>query len=118
MLDRLLSFLVAVSLALLVFLYTRSRDQDTLDNVTVPVKIVVATRQADNYSLEVQGEAQERQRVSDVRRTAAAPLVHRVDEEAEADAVHVLRQEVLGELPRERHQIVERDRTGDDDAHK
>jgi hypothetical protein len=58
MLDRLLSCLVAVGLALLVFLYTRSRDQETLDNVPIPVKIVVATRQVDNYSLEVTGEAQ------------------------------------------------------------
>ena len=61
--------------------------------------------------------AEQRQRVGDVRRAAAAPLVHRVDEEAQADAVHVLRQEVLGELPRKRHQVVEGDRTGDDDVH-
>ena len=60
--------------------------------------------------------AEQRQRVGDVRRAAAAPLVHRVDEEAEADAVHVLRQEVLGELAGKRHQVVVGDRTGDDDA--
>src|SRR6185503_2942254 len=48
---------------------------------------------------------------------AAAPLVHRVDEKTQADPVHVLRQEVLGELPRERHQIVVGDRPGDDDFH-
>ena len=60
--------------------------------------------------------AEQRQRVRDVRRAAAAPLVHRVDEEAEADALHVLGQEVLGELPGKRHQVVEGDRAGDDDA--
>ncbi len=58
MLDRLLSSLVAVGLSLLVFLYTRSRDQDSLDNVPLGVKVVVAAKQADHYSLEVNGEAQ------------------------------------------------------------
>src|SRR4029077_14968039 len=44
--------------------------------------------------------AEQRQRVRDVGRAAAAPLVHRVDQEAQADALHVLREEMLGELPR------------------
>src|SRR5205807_924059 len=61
--------------------------------------------------------AEQRERVRDVRRAAAAPLHHRVDEEAETDAVHVLRQEVLGEFPGERHQIVVRDPSGDDRVH-
>ena len=50
--------------------------------------------------------AEQRQRVRDVGRAAAAPLVHRVDEEAQAQAVHVLGQEVFGELPGKRHQVV------------
>jgi hypothetical protein len=58
MLDRLFSCLVALGLSLLVFLYTRSRDQETLDNVPIAVKVVVAGRQADLYSLEVNDEAQ------------------------------------------------------------
>src|SRR5262249_36066048 len=61
--------------------------------------------------------AEQGERVGDVRRAAAAPLVHRVDEEAEADPVHVFRQEMLGELPRKRHQVVVGDRSGDDDFH-
>ena len=60
---------------------------------------------------------EERQRVGDVRRTAAPPLVHGVDQEAEAHAVHVIGQEVLSEPARERHQVVEGDRTGHDNLH-
>ncbi len=55
MLDRMLSILVALSLALLVWMYARSRDQETLDNVAVPVQVSVAQRQAHHYSLEVNG---------------------------------------------------------------
>ena len=46
---------VALSLALLVWLYARSRDQESLDNVAVPVQVSVAPNQADHYSLEVTG---------------------------------------------------------------
>jgi hypothetical protein len=55
MIDRILSVLVALSLALLVWLYARSRDQETLDNVSVPVQVAVAPGQADHYSLEMTG---------------------------------------------------------------
>jgi hypothetical protein len=55
MIDRILSMLVALSLALLVWLYARSRDQETLDNVSVPVQVAVAPGQADHYSLEMTG---------------------------------------------------------------
>jgi hypothetical protein len=58
MLDRLISALVALSLAFLVWLYVRSRDQETLDNVPVPVQIVLDPGQADNYELEVTGPSQ------------------------------------------------------------
>src|SRR5690606_24390224 len=61
--------------------------------------------------------AEQRQRVGDVRRAAAAPLVHGVDQEAEAHPVHVLRQEVFREPAGKRHQVVVGDRSGDDDAH-
>jgi hypothetical protein len=53
MLDRILSVLVALSLAFLVWLYARSRDQEVLDNVPVPVHVNLARGQADDYSLEV-----------------------------------------------------------------
>src|SRR4051795_6234860 len=53
MIDRLMSLVVAVSLALLIWLYARSREQELLDNVTVPVEVSVAHRQAENYSLEM-----------------------------------------------------------------
>jgi hypothetical protein len=58
MVDRILSFVVAVSLALLVWIYARSRDQEVIDNVAVPVQVVVNPRQADNYSVEVTGQSQ------------------------------------------------------------
>jgi hypothetical protein len=53
MLDRILSALVALSLAFLVWLYARSRDQEVLDNVPLPVQITLARGQAEQYSLEV-----------------------------------------------------------------
>src|ERR1700722_17772728 len=58
MFDRLLSVVVAVSLALLVWLYARSREQEMLDNVAVPVQVVLSPRQAEQYHLELIGPAQ------------------------------------------------------------
>jgi hypothetical protein len=52
-LDHLLSGIVAISLAFLVWLYARSRDQETLDNVPVPVHISLPAGQSDNFALEV-----------------------------------------------------------------
>ncbi len=51
MIDRFISCLMALSLAFLSWLYIRSRDQETLDNVPVPVRISVA--QPDQYELDV-----------------------------------------------------------------
>src|SRR5688572_3716390 len=58
MLDRVLSFLVALSLAFLVWLYARSRDQEILDNMPIPVDVALSPSQADLYVLEVNGPAQ------------------------------------------------------------
>ncbi len=58
MMDRVISSLVALSLALLVWLYARSRDQEILDNVPIPVQIALAPHQADNYNLELGGPSQ------------------------------------------------------------
>jgi hypothetical protein len=58
MIDRFISSLVALSLAFLVWLYARSRDQEMLDNVPIPVEILLAPGQADNYDLEVTGPCQ------------------------------------------------------------
>jgi len=58
MMDRLISAAVAVVLGFLVWLYARSRDQEMLDNVPVPVQIVLAPGQAEHYDLEVTGPAQ------------------------------------------------------------
>ena len=58
MIDRLLSVVVAVSLALLVWLYARSREQETLDNVAVPVQVTLSPRQAEQYDLELTGPSQ------------------------------------------------------------
>src|SRR5262249_30231606 len=53
MIDRVISSLVALSLAALIWLYARSRDLDTLDNVPVPVQIVLASGLADQYDLDL-----------------------------------------------------------------
>ena len=58
MIDRLMSLVVAVSLALLVWLYARSREQEVLDNVTIAVQVSVSPRQADLYHLDLAGPAQ------------------------------------------------------------
>jgi hypothetical protein len=58
MYDRLLSSLVALSLAFLVWLYARSRNQETVDNVPIPVQFTLATHQAEDYELEVTGPSQ------------------------------------------------------------
>jgi hypothetical protein len=41
-----------------VWLYARSRDQEILDNVPVPVQITLPSNQADNYNLELGGTSQ------------------------------------------------------------
>ena len=58
MIDRVLSLFVAVSLALLVWLYARSRDQEVLDHVPIPVEVTLAPGHGDQYSLEIVGPAQ------------------------------------------------------------
>jgi hypothetical protein len=56
--DRLISASVALILGFLVWLYARSRDQEMLDNVPIPVTILLAPNQAEQYDLEVTGQAQ------------------------------------------------------------
>jgi hypothetical protein len=58
MFDRLVSSVVAVVLAFLVWLYVRSRDQQMLDNVPIPVQIMLAPGLEDHYELEVLGPSQ------------------------------------------------------------
>jgi hypothetical protein len=58
MLDRVYSVAVALGMAALVWLYARSREQDMLDNVPVPVQISLAPGEADHYSLELMGPSQ------------------------------------------------------------
>ena len=58
MVDRILSFLVALSLAFLVWLYARSREQEILDNVPIPVDVTLTASQADQYILDVTGPSQ------------------------------------------------------------
>jgi hypothetical protein len=55
MFDRLISVLVSVALAFLVWLYARSRDQETLDNIPIPVRVSLPERDAGQYLLEVNG---------------------------------------------------------------
>src|SRR5262245_11030844 len=58
MIDRLVCLFVAVSLALLVWLYARSRDQEILDHVPIPVRITLSTKQGGQYTLETVGSSQ------------------------------------------------------------
>lgn len=51
-----LEILSALSLAVLVWLYARSRDQETMDHVMVPVQIQLAAAQRQQFELEVQGQ--------------------------------------------------------------
>src|SRR5437868_3608950 len=50
-----LEMLVAVCLALLIWLYARTRDQDTIDHVPIPVEVTLAPGSAGEYDLEVGG---------------------------------------------------------------
>jgi hypothetical protein len=58
MFDRVSSFVIAVSLAFLAWLYARGRDPEVLDNVPIPVQVALAPGQAEHYDLEVNGPAQ------------------------------------------------------------
>src|SRR5438045_2825302 len=58
MFDRLLSLVMAVCLALLIWLYARSREQELLATAPIPVEVVLNPRQAEHYSLEVTGPRQ------------------------------------------------------------
>jgi hypothetical protein len=51
----LFEMLVALSLAFLVWLYTYSRGVETLDMISIPVQINLASGTAGNYDLEIQG---------------------------------------------------------------
>src|SRR5262245_48251920 len=52
MIDRIICLFVAVSLALLVWLYARSRDQEILDHVPIPVHVALPPKQSGQYTLE------------------------------------------------------------------
>jgi hypothetical protein len=58
MIDRLTSVFIAVCLAMLIWLYSRSREQEVLDHVPVPVDVSLGAGQAEQYNLEVVGAAQ------------------------------------------------------------
>src|SRR5260370_18879233 len=58
MMDRVISGWVGWPLARLGCLYARSRDQEILDNVPIPVQISLPSTQADKYNLELAGTSQ------------------------------------------------------------
>jgi len=58
MADRFLTPVIAIILAFLVWMYSRSRDLEIMDNVPVAVEISLAPGQADLFELEVQGASQ------------------------------------------------------------
>src|SRR3954452_25392455 len=51
----LIEMLVALSLAFLIWLYTRCRDQETLDMVLVPVQITLASDILGQYEMDIGG---------------------------------------------------------------
>jgi sulfur carrier protein ThiS len=53
--DRILTPIIALGLAFLVWMYTRSRDLEVIDNAQIPVEVQIAASQADLYELEVLG---------------------------------------------------------------
>jgi hypothetical protein len=55
--DRIVTPIIALGLAVLVWLYTRSRDQEVLDNY-VEVDLQVDPAQADSYELEIKGPSE------------------------------------------------------------
>jgi hypothetical protein len=50
-----LEILVALSLAFLVWLYIRTRDHESLDNMPIPVQITLAPGSSEQYDLELSG---------------------------------------------------------------
>src|SRR5438270_7873598 len=58
MADRLISCLMALSLAFLVWLYARGREQESVDNVPIPVQLALAAGQEEHYELEITGPSQ------------------------------------------------------------
>jgi hypothetical protein len=50
-----MEILVAVSLALLAWIYTRSREESSLDHIEVPVKLTLAPGIAGKYELQING---------------------------------------------------------------
>jgi hypothetical protein len=55
--QLLLEAVVALSLAFLVWLYTRSRAQSALDDVPIPVQITLASANAAGFQLEINGSS-------------------------------------------------------------
>jgi len=60
MTDRFLTAALAFALALFVWLYARSRERETLDNISIPVTVRLAPGLADSYRLESPAAAQVR----------------------------------------------------------
>jgi hypothetical protein len=58
MMDRLISASMALSLGFLVWLYARGREQETVDNVPIPVQLALAPGQEDQYDLQINGSPQ------------------------------------------------------------
>jgi hypothetical protein len=58
MLDRIITALLAGSMALLGWLYLRSRDREMLDGQQIPVQVTLPADQADHYEVEVGGHSE------------------------------------------------------------
>ena len=58
MLDRVYSILVALALGLLVWVYARSRERETLDNQPVSVELRLSASQADQFQMDSPAQSQ------------------------------------------------------------
>ncbi|MCS7016335.1 MAG: hypothetical protein RMJ19_00155 [Gemmatales bacterium] len=99
--QRVSTPLIAFGLAVVLWLYMRSRDLEVLDNYPVPVEITVAAAQADWYELELGGASEVRvsfigppSRIRDLRTRLQSgqfriSRIISVPEERQADARYV-----------------------------
>jgi len=84
MFDRIISSLVALSLALLFWLYARSRDQEVLDNVSLPVRITLAKDQESQFSLDVNDASQ-----ATVSFTGPPARIHELRGQLQRNELHI-----------------------------
>src|SRR5205085_2074846 len=91
-------------------------DRVAVDAVAGQPAAVVGEVGADRTHQD-RAEAEQTHAEGDVRGDPAPPDREVVDEERQRHLVQLVGQELLGEAAREMHQVIGRNRTGDDDLH-